>query len=179
VWKTAEELEQEINDFKKNQSFLEKIGIAPGIKNSFFETGKKAADTERARVAEVERVAELQRRQEAADKARRERDAGNIGGGGYRSDRDNDGDGGYGGSSKRSEDNRSSDLGFSDIRLKDNIELVGKSPSNINIYNFTYLNNPKVYQGVMAHEVPWASVKHKNGYLMVDYNKVDVQFKKI
>jgi len=176
---TSEELEQEINDFKKNQSFLQKLGIAPGIKSNFFETGKKAANTERARIAEVERVAELQRRQEAADKARRERDAGNIGGGGYRSDRDHDRDGGYGGSGKRSEDNRSSDLGFSDIRLKDNIELVGKSPSNINIYNFTYLNNPKVYQGVMAHEVPWASVKHKNGYLMVDYNKVDVQFKKI
>ncbi len=176
---TAEELEEEINDFKKSQSFLQKLGIAPGIKSNFFETGKKAANTERARIAEVERVAELQRRQEAADKARRERDAGNIGGGGYRSDRDHDRDGGYGGSGKRSEDNRSSDLGFSDIRLKDNIELVGKSPSNINIYNFTYLNNPKVYQGVMAHEVPWASVKHKNGYLMVDYNKVDVEFKKI
>ncbi len=176
---TAEELEEEINDFKKSQSFLQKLGIAPGIKSNFFETGKKAANTERARIAEVERVAELQRRQEAADKARRERDAGNIGGGGYRSDRDHDRDGGYGGSGKRSEDNRSSDLGFSDIRLKDNIELVGKSPSNINIYNFTYLNNPKVYQGVMAHEVPWASVKYKNGYLMVDYNKVDVEFKKI
>jgi len=79
----------------------------------------------------------------------------------------------------RQRDARSSDLGFSDIRLKDNIELVGKSPSNINIYNFTYLNNPKVYQGVMAHEVPWASVKHNSGYLMVDYNKVDVDFKLI
>jgi hypothetical protein len=101
------------------------------------------------------------------------------GGGNYRSDRDHSGDGGYGGSSKRSADNRSSDLGFSDIRLKDNIELVGKSPSNINIYNFTYLNDPKVYQGVMAQEVPWASVKHNNGYLMVDYNKVDVDFKAI
>ena len=67
--------------------------------------------------------------------------------------------------------------GFSDIRLKDNIELVGKSHSDINIYNFTYLNDPTVYQGVMAHEVPWASVKHDNGYLMVDYNKVDVDFK--
>jgi hypothetical protein len=74
---------------------------------------------------------------------------------------------------------RSSELGFSDIRLKDNIELVGKSPSDINIYNFTYLNDPKVYQGVMAQEVPWASVKHDNGYLMVDYNKVDVDFKAI
>ena len=68
-------------------------------------------------------------------------------------------------------------MGFSDIRLKDNIELVGKSPSNINIYNFTYLKDSKVYQGVMAHEVPWASVKHDSGYLMVDYNKVDVDFK--
>ena len=79
----------------------------------------------------------------------------------------------------RQRDARSSDLGFSDIRLKDNIELVGKSPSDINIYNFTYLNDPKVYQGVMAQEVPWASVKHDNGYLMVDYNKVDVDFKAI
>jgi hypothetical protein len=70
-------------------------------------------------------------------------------------------------------------LGFSDIRLKDNIELVGKSKSDINIYNFTYLNDPTVYQGVMAHEVPWASVKHDSGYLMVDYNKVDVDFKSI
>jgi len=99
--------------------------------------------------------------------------------GNYRSDRDNSRDGGYGGSSKRSADNRSSDLGFSDIRLKDNIELVGKSPSDINIYNFTYLNDPKVYQGVMAQEVPWASVKHDSGYLMVDYNKVDVDFKSV
>ena len=99
--------------------------------------------------------------------------------GSYRADRDNSRDGGYGGSSKRSADNRSSDLGFSDIRLKDNIELVGKSPSDINIYNFTYLNDPKVYQGVMAQEVPWASVKHDSGYLMVDYNKVDVDFKVI
>ena len=77
----------------------------------------------------------------------------------------------------RQRDARSSDLGFSDIRLKDNIELVGKSKSDVNIYSFTYLNDPTVYQGVMAHEVPWASVKHDSGYLMVDYNKVDVDFK--
>jgi len=82
-------------------------------------------------------------------------------------------------SGTRQSNARSSDLGFSDIRLKDNIELVGKSPSDINIYNFTYLNDPKVYQGVMAQEVPWASVKHDSGYLMVDYNKVDVDFKSV
>ena len=31
----------------------------------------------------------------------------------------------------------------------------------------------------MAQEVPWASVKHDSGYLMVDYSKVDVRFKKL
>jgi len=85
----------------------------------------------------------------------------------------------YSGSDKRSQDNRSSDLGFSDIRLKENVELIGKSLSNINIYKFNYKNSPTTYQGAMAHEVPWASQKHNSGYLMVDYNKIDVNFKKI
>jgi membrane protein involved in colicin uptake len=70
-------------------------------------------------------------------------------------------------------------LGFSDKRLKENIELIGKSPSNINIYKFNYKNNPTTYQGVMADEVSWASFKHPSGYMMVDYNKIDVEFKKI
>ena len=82
------------------------------------------------------------------------------------------------GDRKRTEDKRSSDLGFSDIRLKENVELIGKSPSNINIYKFNYKNNPTTYQGAMAHEVPWASIKHSSGYMMVDYNKIDVGFKK-
>jgi len=80
--------------------------------------------------------------------------------------------------SKRTADRRSSDLGFSDIRLKENVELIGKSPSNINIYKFNYKDNPTTYQGAMAHEVPWASVKHSNGYMMIDYNQIDVEFKK-
>ena len=69
-------------------------------------------------------------------------------------------------------------FGFSDIRLKENVELIGKSPSNINIYKFNYKDNPTTYQGAMAHEVPWASIKHSNGYMMVDYNQIDVDFKK-
>ena len=68
---------------------------------------------------------------------------------------------------------------FSDIRLKTNIEFIGKSPSNINIYKFNYINSPITYTGVMAHEVPWASEKHSNGYLMVDYNKIDVDFRRL
>ena len=147
---------------------------------SQFQT-KKLADAIAERQRENDRASAAAAA--AADAARARAPAFNPnttsgGRGSYRSDRDNSSDGGYGGSSKRSADNRSSDLGFSDIRLKDNIKLVGKSPSDINIYNFTYLNNPTVYQGVMAQEVPWASVKHDNGYLMVDYNKVDVDFKR-
>ena len=68
---------------------------------------------------------------------------------------------------------------FSDIRLKDNIKLVGKSPSNINIYTFNYKGSDDTYQGVMAQEVPWASSLHNNGYLMVDYSKTDVEFRRL
>ena len=103
---------------------------------------------------------------------KKENDGGGGGGGGARS----------GGSSSGGTSATSSDLGglgFSDIRLKDNVELIGKSPSNINIYKFNYKGNPTIYQGAMAHEVPWASQKHNSGYLMVDYNKIDVNFKKI
>jgi len=141
------------------------------ITQSRNEAAQVAAAAEKTRLADVARI--------RASAPAFNPNTTSGGRGSYRADRDNSRDGGYGGSSKRSADNRSSDLGFSDIRLKDNIELVGKSPSDINIYNFTYLNDPKVYQGVMAQEVPWASVKHDSGYLMVDYNKVDVDFKVI
>ena len=191
-----------LNDFYDSNEDSETFGTtrfdraAPGSFGSFrtladyFNRNKNAAAALTTKKAKKEaamqqqikdaqaRQAVLDARQAAADRSRQSYNPGNIGGGSYRSDRDNSRDGGYGGSSKRSADNRSSDLGFSDIRLKDNIELVGKSPSDINIYNFTYLNDPKVYQGVMAQEVPWASVKHDSGYLMVDYSKVDVEFKR-
>jgi len=99
---------------------------------------------------------------------------------GSRTGRDNAMDRSRGGGQSRNTSATRSDLGnlgFSDIRLKENVELIGKSPSNINIYKFNYKDNPTTYQGVMAHEVPWANVKHDNGYMMVDYNKVDVEFK--
>ncbi len=67
----------------------------------------------------------------------------------------------------------------SDIRLKDDIKLVGKSPSGIKIYNFKHKGDDKKYQGVMAHQVPHASIVNDEGYLMVDYNKLDVEFKEI
>ena len=72
--------------------------------------------------------------------------------------------------------------GGSDIRLKENIELVGKSKLGVNIYEFNYMDKSYGdgrYRGVMAQEVPWASFKHEDGYLWVDYSKVDVPFEKI
>ena len=67
---------------------------------------------------------------------------------------------------------------FSDVRLKDNVELVGKSPSNINIYSFNYKGSKDKYEGVLAQEVLWASTEH-DGYLMVDYSKLDVDFRRL
>jgi|TARA_R110000796_G_scaffold17331_8_gene53463 hypothetical protein len=70
----------------------------------------------------------------------------------------------------------------SDRKLKQNISLVGKSPTGINIYTFKYINKSfgeGTYQGVMSDEVPNAVVQHPNGYDMVDYSKLDVEFIKI
>ena len=67
----------------------------------------------------------------------------------------------------------------SDVQLKKDIKLVGKSPSGLNVYNFKYIGEDETYQGVMAQEVPWAASVAENGYLQVDYSKVDVDFKKV
>ena len=53
------------------------------------------------------------------------------------------------------------------------------SASGINIYKFNYIGSPIDYEGVMAQEVLWATEMHSSGYLMVDYSKVDVDFKRI
>ena len=68
---------------------------------------------------------------------------------------------------------------MSDVRLKKDIKLVGKSPKGIKIYNFKYLGDDKTYQGVMAHQVPHAATANQFGYLMVDYSKLDVEFKEV
>lgn len=71
----------------------------------------------------------------------------------------------------------------SDRRLKKNIELIGSSPSGISIYTFEYTDDTLGegrFQGAMSDEVPSdAVVKHEDGYDMVDYSKIDVEFKNI
>lgn len=68
---------------------------------------------------------------------------------------------------------------FSDSRLKTNIKLTGKSPTGVNIYTFQYRDAPGTFEGVMAQEVPHAAMLADNGYLMVDYSKLDVDFKRL
>ena len=75
-------------------------------------------------------------------------------------------------------------LAASDKRLKKNIDLVGKSPKGHNIYEFEYTDRnlgPHRYRGVMAQEVPFASMSDSDGYLFVNYSHpdLDVQFERV
>jgi hypothetical protein len=71
---------------------------------------------------------------------------------------------------------------LSDRKLKKNIKLIGKSKKGLNIYAFEYINKAfgnEIYQGVMADEMPQkVIIKHPNGYDMVNYSMIDVEFKK-
>ena len=65
---------------------------------------------------------------------------------------------------------------FSDKRLKEDIKKIGESPSGINIYTFRYKGKKELYRGVIAQEVPWATIIDSNGFYKVDYSKIDVDF---
>ena len=71
-------------------------------------------------------------------------------------------------------------IAASDRRLKANIDYIGDSPSGIKIYEFNYLNNDTRYSGVIANELadshPNVVSKDKDGYYMVDYSQIDVDF---
>lgn len=73
----------------------------------------------------------------------------------------------------------SSASSLSDKRLKHNYRIVGKSPSGINVWEFSYNGSNERYQGVMADEVPQAAFMTESGYYAVDYSKIDVQFKQV
>ena len=73
-------------------------------------------------------------------------------------------------------------LMMSDRKLKKNINLIGKSPSGLNIYSFEYINakyGQGLFQGVMSDEIPQEAVVFNGEHDMVDYSKIDVDFKQI
>ena len=71
----------------------------------------------------------------------------------------------------------------SDIRLKENIVRTGESPKGYPIYEFNYKSDPGTrYRGVMAHDLVTSkpdAISRINGYLAVDYSKLDVDFEVI
>jgi hypothetical protein len=87
--------------------------------------------------------------------------------------------GSYGASAAKAIGGFFSGFKFSDVRLKEDVQLVGKSPSGINIYSFKYKQSAGTYEGVMAQEVPWARQMTDTGFYMVDYSKVDVEFRRV
>lgn len=72
--------------------------------------------------------------------------------------------------------------GFSDRRLKKNIKSIGVSDSGLKIYSFEYIDKDLgdgIFQGVMSDEIPKEAVIPFDGYDLVDYSRIDVEFKKI
>jgi hypothetical protein len=64
---------------------------------------------------------------------------------------------------------------FSDVRLKEDIQPVGKTYDGQNLYAYRYKGDPTPHVGLMAQEVekikPDAVFEHPSGYKMVDYGK--------
>ena len=71
----------------------------------------------------------------------------------------------------------------SDIKTKENINKVGKSPQGHNIYEFNYIGDAQRYRGVMAQDVvkihPMAVEVMDNGYLGVKYAMIDVNMEEV
>lgn len=75
---------------------------------------------------------------------------------------------------------------FSDIALKTNIQFENKFKNNLPIYTFEYINkNHGVgrFEGVMAQDVektyPQAVSISPEGYKMVDYSQIGIEFRRV
>ena len=71
----------------------------------------------------------------------------------------------------------------SDNELKEDIKLVGKSPSGIHIYEFSYIGENTRYRGAIAQDVmvkvPEAVSEMDSGYLGINYDLLDVNMEKV
>ena len=68
----------------------------------------------------------------------------------------------------------------SDIRLKQDLAVVGRTADGLRLYRYRYIGDDTVYVGVMAQEVaerrPDAVARGEDGYLQIDYGKLGLQF---
>jgi hypothetical protein len=69
--------------------------------------------------------------------------------------------------------------GWSDIRLKHHITLLGHLGNGLGYYRFSYKGSDKAYVGVMAQEVqsvrPGAVMRGHDGYLRVNYDMLGLR----
>ena len=74
-------------------------------------------------------------------------------------------------------------ISSSDIKVKENINKVGKSPQGYSIYEFNYIGDATRYRGVMAQDVvkihPMAVEIMSSGYLGVNYDLIDVNMEEV
>lgn len=75
---------------------------------------------------------------------------------------------------------------FSDRRLKENIEAIGRDErTGLTLYEFSYIDDPDMrrYQGVMADEViavdPHAVEFDEHGFARVNYARLGIEFKEV
>lgn len=72
---------------------------------------------------------------------------------------------------------------FCDSRLKENIQEVGTSQSGIPIIRFNYRGYDGEIEAARAEDVqkvfPDAVTTHSSGYLVVNFNKTDVEFRRL
>jgi uncharacterized caspase-like protein len=68
----------------------------------------------------------------------------------------------------------------SDIRLKQDITALGRTPDGLPLYRYRYIGDDTFYVGVMAQEVaavvPAAVSQMDDGYLQVDYGRLGLAF---
>lgn len=73
-------------------------------------------------------------------------------------------------------------MGFSDIRLKENIVPRGEE-NGFPVYEFSYRGDDRRFIGVMAQDLletrPDAVLEDDDGFLMVDYSKINVNFRSV
>jgi len=72
----------------------------------------------------------------------------------------------------------------SDRRLKYDVNMVGTSPSGLNIYTFRFKDKDRygkfLYQGVISDEMPQSIVtQNEDGYDLVNYSQIDVNFVRV
>lgn len=91
---------------------------------------------------------------------------------------------GYPGTTGGSGTGCGSECVVSDIRLKKNIRLVGRTPQGLTLYRFSYVPAAQIdgeFIGVMAQDLlasPFADAVYQadSGFLMVDYGRLPLEF---